>query len=106
MRFGLRPQRRSQSDGGLRAFQFVWVWRNERGVDFQALGGEIASVLFSGKEIYVKIIFCTKQVPPKDSHLSLGGICISVADIGVEMTDADSVALEEALRLKEKHGRQ
>jgi electron transfer flavoprotein beta subunit len=52
----------------------------------------------------VKIIVCIKQVPAKDAPLSIAGNWIKEADIGFEMNEPDSYALEEALRLKEKHG--
>ena len=65
----------------------------------------------------MKIAVCIKQVPAKDAPLSLvkGGIWIhesdkkawssaQVVNIGFEVNEPDSFALEEALRLKEKHG--
>jgi electron transfer flavoprotein beta subunit len=52
----------------------------------------------------VKIIVCIKQVPAKDAPLAIAGNWIKEADIGFEMNEPDSYALEEALRLKEKHG--
>jgi electron transfer flavoprotein beta subunit len=52
----------------------------------------------------VKIVVCIKQVPAKDAPLSIDGNWIREADIGFEMNEPDSYALEEALRLKEKHG--
>jgi electron transfer flavoprotein beta subunit len=52
----------------------------------------------------VKIIVCIKQVPAKDAPLSITGNWIRESDIGFEMNEPDSYALEEALRLKEKHG--
>jgi electron transfer flavoprotein beta subunit len=52
----------------------------------------------------VNIIVCVKQVPAKDAPLSIAGSWIKEADIGFEMNEPDSYALEEALRLKEKHG--
>jgi electron transfer flavoprotein beta subunit len=52
----------------------------------------------------VNIIVCIKQVPAKDAPLTLAGNWIKEADIGFEMNEPDSYALEEALRLKEKHG--
>jgi electron transfer flavoprotein beta subunit len=47
-----------------------------------------------------------KQVPAKDAPLAISadGNWIREADIGFEMNEPDSYALEEALRLKEKHG--
>ena len=52
----------------------------------------------------MNIIVCIKQVPAKDAPLSIGGNWIKESDIGFEMNEPDSYALEEALRLKEKHG--
>jgi electron transfer flavoprotein beta subunit len=52
----------------------------------------------------VNIIGCVKQVPAKDAPLAIAGNWIKESDIGFEMNEPDSYALEEALRLKEKHG--
>ena len=52
----------------------------------------------------MKIIVCVKQVPAKDAPLTISGNWIKETDIGFEMNEPDSYALEEALRLKEKHG--
>ena len=52
----------------------------------------------------MNIIVCIKQVPAKDAPLSIDGSWIKESDIGFEMNEPDSYALEEALRLKEKHG--
>ena len=54
----------------------------------------------------MNIAVCIKQVPAKDAPLQIleGGAWIRETDIGFEMNDPDSYALEEALRLKEKHG--
>jgi electron transfer flavoprotein beta subunit len=54
----------------------------------------------------MKIAVCTKQVPAKDAPLVIadGGAWIRETDISFEMNEPDSFALEEALRLKEKHG--
>src|SRR5690348_18235279 len=59
-----------------------------------------------GKGASVKIGVCVKQVPAKDAPLAIadGGAWIRESDIGFEMNEPDSFALEEALRLKEKHG--
>ncbi len=51
----------------------------------------------------MKIIVCIKQVPAKDAPLAIAGNWIKESDIGFEMNEPDSYALEEALRLKEKH---
>ena len=52
----------------------------------------------------MNIIVCIKQVPAKDAPLAMAGNWIKESDIGFEMNEPDSYALEEALRLKEKHG--
>jgi electron transfer flavoprotein beta subunit len=54
----------------------------------------------------VKIGVCVKQVPAKDAPLALvdGSAWIRESDIGFETNEPDGFALEEALRLKEKHG--
>ena len=52
----------------------------------------------------MKIVVCIKQVPAKDAPLVIAdGGWIRETDIGFEMNEPDSYALEEALRLKEKH---
>ena len=52
----------------------------------------------------MNIIVCVKQVPAKDAPLTIAGNWIKESDIGFEMNEPDSYALEEGLRLKEKHG--
>ena len=54
----------------------------------------------------MKIAVCTKQVPAKDAPLQItaDGAWIRETDISFEMNEPDTFALEEALRLKEKHG--
>ena len=54
----------------------------------------------------MKIIVCLKQVPGRDSILRLNeaGNWIREADIGFEVNEPDTYALEEALRLREKLG--
>lgn len=54
----------------------------------------------------MNIIVCVKQVPAKDAPLAISpeGTWIRESDIGFEMNEPDSYALEEGLRLKEKHG--
>ena len=49
---------------------------------------------------------CIKQVPAKDAPLTIreNDAWIRETDIGFETNEPDSYALEEALRLKEKHG--
>lgn len=53
----------------------------------------------------MKIGVCVKQVPAKDAPLTIaeGSTWIRESDIGFETNEPDSFALEEALRLKEKH---
>src|ERR1700722_7449079 len=54
----------------------------------------------------MKVAVCIKQVPAKDAplHIAESGSWIRETDIGFEMNEPDSFALEEGLRLKEKHG--
>ena len=54
----------------------------------------------------MNVAVCIKQVPAKDAPLAIaeGGAWIREADIGFEMNEPDSFALEEGLRLKEKYG--
>ena len=63
----------------------------------------VVAVQFGG---ILKIGVCVKQVPAKDAPLAIveGGAWIRESDIGFETNEPDSYALEEALRLKEKHG--
>src|SRR6202162_3409061 len=52
----------------------------------------------------MKIVVCIKQVPAKDAPLAITDASwIRETDIGFEMKEPDSFALEEALRMKEKH---
>ncbi len=53
----------------------------------------------------MKIGVCIKQVSAKDAPLAIRdtGVWIRETDIGFETNEPDSYALEEALRLKEKH---
>src|SRR4030088_1972569 len=52
----------------------------------------------------MKIVVCIKQVPARDAPLVIAeGGWIRETDIGFEMNEPDSYALEEGLRLKEKH---
>src|SRR5437660_9096149 len=111
MRSGLCSESRAQSASRIRAFEFVWLWRHQRRADFQALVRQVASPsvrrkqsLESEKDSLVNIIVCIKQVPAKDAPLAIAGNWIKESDIGFEMNEPDSYALEEALRLKEKHG--
>src|ERR1700730_13607828 len=54
----------------------------------------------------MKIIVAIKQVPIRDSQLRVlsSGRWIEEADLSFEINEPDAYALEEALRLKEKHG--
>ncbi len=54
----------------------------------------------------MKIIVCVKQVPAKDSSLRLSedSTWVRESDISFEINEPDAFALEEGLRLKEKHG--
>ena len=54
----------------------------------------------------MKIGVCVKQVPAKDAPLAIADASawIRESDIGFETNEPDTFALEEALRLKEKHG--
>ena len=54
----------------------------------------------------MKIVVCLKQVPSRESVLRLdaSGTWIQESDISFEINEPDIFALEEALRLKEKHG--
>ncbi len=54
----------------------------------------------------MNIVVCLKQVPKKDSFLRIAadGKWIDDRDLSYEMSEADSYALEEALRQREKLG--
>src|SRR5260221_14699721 len=54
----------------------------------------------------MKIAVCIKQVPTRDwqPRLDDSKTWIREADASFEMNEPDQYALEEALRLKEKHG--
>ncbi len=54
----------------------------------------------------MKIVVCIKQVPARDSVLRLNsaGTWVQEADLSFEVNEPDIYALEEGLRLKEKHG--
>ncbi len=54
----------------------------------------------------MKIAVCLKQVPAKDSLLRLDESqqWVRESDLSFEINEPDSFALEEGLRLKEKHG--
>jgi electron transfer flavoprotein beta subunit len=54
----------------------------------------------------VKIVVCIKQVPRRDDLLRINAAktWIEEASLSYEANESDTYALEEALRLKEKHG--
>jgi electron transfer flavoprotein beta subunit len=54
----------------------------------------------------VKIAVCIKQVPTREwqPRVSEDGTWIREQDVSYEMNEPDAYALEEALRLREKHG--
>jgi electron transfer flavoprotein beta subunit len=54
----------------------------------------------------MKIAVCVKQVPTRDwqPRLDSSGVWIREQDAAYEMNEPDAYALEEGLRLKEKHG--
>ena len=52
----------------------------------------------------MNIIVCIKQVPAKDAPLTIAGNWIRESDIGFEMNEPDSYALEEALRRRDELG--
>jgi electron transfer flavoprotein beta subunit len=54
----------------------------------------------------MKIVVAIKQVPIRDSQLRVNaaGKWIQEGDLSYEINEADAYALEEGLRLKEKHG--
>src|SRR5262245_6852270 len=54
----------------------------------------------------MKIAICIKQVPARDWHprLDAAGTWVREQDAAFEMNEPDAYALEEGLRLKEKHG--
>ncbi len=53
----------------------------------------------------MKIVVCLKQVPAREAVLKLNaaGTWIEAKDVSFEVNEPDIFALEEALRLKEKH---
>src|ERR1035437_1714463 len=54
----------------------------------------------------MKIVVAIKQVPARDSHLSIAssGKWIDEADLSYEINEPDAYALEAGLQLKEEHG--
>ena len=58
----------------------------------------------TGKEPFLKILVCMKQVPQKDAPLKLNETAAWIReDVSYEVNEPDAFALEEALRQKEKH---
>src|ERR1700740_848882 len=123
MRFRLCAKSCAQNAGRIRTFEFFWIWRHQRRAHFPALVREVgfpSSLAAPGSSRIVRsalrgpaqgwkgarmnIIVCIKQVPGKDAPMAIAGNWIKESDIGFEMNEPDSYALEEALRLKEKHG--
>ncbi len=119
LRSRLRSESRAQGRSGLRAFEFLRLRRHQRLLVFKrwegAASGALSPFAFTQRQSsdegvsvrgrIVKIGVCVKQVPAKDAPLAIvdGGAWIREADIGFETNEPDSYALEEALRLKEKH---
>jgi electron transfer flavoprotein beta subunit len=54
----------------------------------------------------MKTVVCLKQVPDKDTRFEINqeGSWIKEQDLTYEMNESDEYALEESLRIKEKHG--
>jgi electron transfer flavoprotein beta subunit len=54
----------------------------------------------------VKIIVCLREVPSRDTRYEIGGEgrWIKDTDVSYEINECDEYALEEALKLQEKHG--
>jgi electron transfer flavoprotein beta subunit len=54
----------------------------------------------------VKIVVCMKQVPRRDDllHIDASKTWVDEGSLSFEANESDTYALEEALRLKEKHG--
>ena len=52
----------------------------------------------------MKIIVAIKQVPERDLPVRIAGAWIEETDLQFTMNELDAYALEEALRLKDKHG--
>jgi 3-oxoacyl-[acyl-carrier-protein] synthase II len=95
MRSGLRAEPEARGPDCLRAHQFVRLRRHQRRPALQAL-----------HDHFMKIAVCIKQVPTRDwqPRLNDAKTWIREQDASYEMNEPDAYALEEALRLKEKHG--
>ena len=59
---------------------------------------------YNFEESKMKIIVAVKQVPERDSPAHIAGTWIDETDLQFTMNELDAYALEEALRLKDKHG--
>jgi electron transfer flavoprotein beta subunit len=52
----------------------------------------------------MKFVAAIKQVPVRDSQLQPAGAWVDESNLSFEINEPDAYALEEALRLREKHG--
>ena len=86
------PNVKRRAQDPVRAVQFVRLRRHERRAAVQA--------------VCMKLAVCLKQVPTRDwqPRLDDARTWIREPDASFEMNEPDAYALEEALRLKEKHG--
>src|SRR6185295_2019770 len=93
VRSRLRREQGALAQDRIRAVELVRLRRHQRRPVVQ----EIPSV---------KIAVCIKQVPSREWHPRLNDTktWIRDQDAAFEMNEPDAYALEEALRLKEKHG--
>ena len=64
------------------------------------------SLAYEPPDIQMKIAVCIKQVPTREWHPRLNDArtWVREQDVSYEMNEPDAYALEEALRLREKHG--
>src|SRR5262249_22012012 len=91
----------------LRALELVRVWRDERysvTQTFRRVSMEPAT--FRSRDLKMKIAVCIKQVVTREWQLRVNDqkTWIRDQDASFELNEPDAYALEEALRLKEKHG--
>src|SRR5216684_3163542 len=107
MRSGLHPESHAKSVRRTRAIEFLRFWWDERRAALQALGFPLRS-----ESVFACVVAPTFRlafwgiapVPAKDAPLTIADASwIRETEIGFEMNEPDSYALEEALRLKEKH---
>src|SRR5262249_3664645 len=91
----LRAESGAPHEDRIRLVELLRLRRHERGSALQALPG-----------IEMKIAVCLKQVPTRDwqPRLDDSKTWIREQDATFEMNEPDAYALEEGLRLKEKHG--